>query len=199
MSEQNNLRCGEVPRAMKPALFDEVARLNVPLVDRSDKNHPMIKLLADMKQDHPVIHKWGSDIGSNINRGLGGNDNSPRLEKYTFDNSFIVAYGLMKVGYREAGMDMPGVQQPPEWYMWIRDEETQSIDEMFIALNDRQHRVGAEYPDLLEATQAWASERIPYYGFGYTVGAVATAAAEMYFAFNKAEEIAQLERMYGNE
>jgi hypothetical protein len=199
MSEQDISRFSEVPRATKLGLFDEVARLNVPLVNASDRNHPIISLLADMKQEHPAIHKWGSDVGSNINRGFGGEENAPTLEKYAFENSFIAAYGLIRVGYRQAGVEMPGVQQPPEWYMWIRDEAHQTIDEMFASFNQRQRRVATEYPDLLEATQAWASERVPYYGSGYTIGAVATAAAEIYHAFSRAEETAQLENLLRNE
>jgi hypothetical protein len=199
MSEQDNSIFSEVPRATKPVLFDEVARLNVPLVDATDENHPVISLLADMRQNHPAIQKWGSDVSFNLDRGFGGEENAPTLEKYAFDNSFIAVYGLIRVGYRQAGVEMPGVQQPPEWYMWIRDEADQTIDEMFASFNQRQRRVATEYPDLLEATQAWASERVPYYGSGYTVGAVATAAAEIYHAFSKAEETAQLESMLRNE
>jgi hypothetical protein len=33
----------------------------------------------------------------------------------------------------------------------------------------------------------------------FMTSAVATAAAEMFFAFNKAEETAHIENMYGNE
>ncbi len=195
MSENLSPSSPQVPHASKPRLFEEVRRLNVPLVDAQDHEHPIAALRCTMEDEHPSILRWGSDAGSNLNRGFGGDDAHPTLEKRTFDNSFIAAYGLIRVGYEETGTAVPGAHQPPEWYMWIRDEAEQTIGDMFSAFNERQRVLASEYPDLLEATQTWAADRIPYHGTGYTIGAVATAAAEMYHAFRKIEETISLERL----
>lgn len=184
-----------VPHASKVRLYDEVARLNVPHTEQAGEENPLPKLLALLKSEHPSILQWGSDVGANINIGLGGDDEHQTNEKMAFDNAFIIAYGLIRAGYEEAGREIPGAYKPPEWYMWIRDEPEQSIGDMFTSLNERQYAVVAEYPRLVEAMQTWAAERIPAHGTGHTVGAVAIAAAEMFYAFERTEETASLERM----
>lgn len=186
----------DVPHASRERLFEIAEGLNVPLLESNQDTHPMGELLALMEMEHSPIRRWGSDVVGNLNIGFGGTDENLTNEKMAFDNAFIIAYALVRAGYEEAGKEIPGAQRPPEWYMWMRDEPEQSIPDMFQALNERQHKLLEEYPDYYEALQRWAMHRVPGFGSGYTVGAVGIAAAEMYYAFEKTEETASLERMF---
>lgn len=184
-----------VPRASKVRLYDEVARLNVPYTDENDTEHPLPILHALIGAEHPAILEWGRRVGVVVNQGFGGTDEHTTNEKRTFDNSFIIAYGLVRAGYEEAEREIPGAYKPPEWYMWIRDEPVLTVGALFKALNQRQRALAEEYPHLLEAIQTWAADRIPEYGTGHSVGAVAIAGAEMFYAFKRTEETATLEKM----
>ena len=183
-----------VPHATKPRLYEAVAEINVPYLDESDQAHPLTVLHATLRVEHEPILKWGSDVSGNLNRGFGGTPTTPTREARAFDNAFVAAYGLVRAGYEETGKRIPGASKPPEWYMWIREEPQQSIPDLFKVLNIRQHKVVAEYRNLVDALQTWASDRIPGHNHDLnSVGVVAIAAAEMYYAFERTEEIASLE------
>lgn len=189
-----------VPHASKPRLYEAVAELNVPYLDTSNRTHPVSVLRALLEAEHEPILKWGSDVSGNLSLGFGGTQVRPTPEAFAFDNAFIAAYGLVRVGYLETGRRIPGTSKPPEWYTWIREDPKQTIPELFKVLNVRQHKVVDEYRVLVDALQTWASDRIPGHNQNpNSIGVVAIAAAEMYYAFERTEEITSLEGMFSVE
>jgi hypothetical protein len=173
----------EVPKLSRNDLMGEVARLNIPLLDDTNQDHPLHGLFVDLRIDHPTLYQWGTKVTSNLNFGWGGTDERRAVESYAFDNAFIAAYGLMQVSYQRADRPMPKDEVLPKGHRFLNDTEDTTIGTVFKLLNKRQFSLQQEYPEFLEATQAYAYNRMPYHGQLYTVGAVGVAAAEMYFSF----------------
>jgi len=188
---------GEVPKASKALLFDEVTRFNIPSLESNKHTHPMPPVVRRFQTEQIPVYEWLMSVRGNLLKGWGVSTVDLAPEMRAFDNSVFMAFRLIEVGYEQAERPLPGVHKPPEWWMWIRDEESQTIEDMFMAMNERQEKTSAEYPGYLAAMQTWAVDRIPLYGFRHTQGAVGTAASEVYWAFSRAEEIQALELQFG--
>jgi hypothetical protein len=187
---------GEVPRATKLQLFEEVGRMIVPFVAANQSTHPISVYLRELRATQPAVMQLGSDIGATLNINYGGRVENTTRPKMVFDNSFIAAYGLIKVGYVRVGKQIPRVPEPPVWHQWLTDEPQEqdpTIAQISAKLNARQQALNAEYPDLLEAVQTVASEITPRFKQGaFDVGAAAIGAGAMYHAFKKTEQLAAL-------
>lgn len=182
----------EVPKLSRNDLMGEVARLNIPLLDDNDTDHPLHELVVSLKRDHPIVFNWGERLTNNLNLGWGGDDERHAVESYAFDNAFIAAYGLMRVSYAKVGRPMPKDDVFAVDHRFIEGHAESNLGVIFKRLTERQYELYEEYPVFLEAVQAYAYNRMPYHGRLYTVGAVGVAATEMYFSFRDIEKASEM-------
>jgi hypothetical protein len=180
----------EVPKLSHAELLSEVVRLNVPLTEENRDTHPIPELRKVMLAEHPLIENWGAHLSYNLNDAMGGTDTEYTPEKLSFDNGYIVAYGLIRFSYDQTSRSIPPAPIPEDYQTFLEERRGISIGELFVRLNERQHDLYVEYPDFLEAAQDYAQHRMPGHGRGSTVGAVAMAAAEMYYSFCELEAAA---------
>jgi hypothetical protein len=175
----------EVPKASIEMLKAEVTRLNVPLTEANRPNHPLTQLGDQLTAEQPLIASWGSHLSANIDRALGAADDSYLRERCAFDNAYIAAYGLLRVGYDEHRLQVPTAPFKHGEEPFLEQRRSVDMQELFSGLNDRQGSLFFEYPEYLVAVQAYAYESMPGHGIGGTIGTVAIAASEVYYSFRE--------------
>jgi hypothetical protein len=173
----------EVPKLTQAELLSEVVRLNVVATEENRQTHPLHELIVQMREEHPLIENWGVHISTNMPIGMSRYPKYSGIEGMVFDNSYIAAYGLIRFSYLKAEKPVPFAPIPEDYEPILEERRFGSQQDLLERLGDNMHKLDKEYPDFLQATEQYATHRIPNHGAGFTLAATAIAAAEMYYSF----------------
>jgi len=142
--------------------------------------------ILDLRVNYPYLAYRGSELGNNINFGLGGSQDISVPDAIHFDDAFLMAFMLMKDSYAKSGIEPP---TDSEHSFWFKDPSIDTIGAIFDGIGQQQLAILDRYPDFAEALIVFSRLDLHAYQSDLTEPLAVLAAAEVYDAFNQMEGV----------